>query len=674
MPDSTHSSGGISLESLRARLRGYRVEREIGHGAMGIVFEALQLGLGRRVAVKVLPPNLALRERTVRRFLREAEAMGKLAHPGIVDVFEVGSLEDLHFFSMKFVEGPPLDRVLRAGPLAIDDVLQIGIEVAGSLAHAHARGVLHRDVKPANLLRDGERVVLTDFGLARPIDSADGGSMTESGDLVGTPLYMAPEQISGDAERVDGRADLWGLGVTLYELLTGRTPFLGPNAQGILHAILQRDPQLVRRLRDDVPRDLEAVILKCLEKDSGRRYSTAAALREDLQAVRDGRAVAASRPRFFDPGLRWTRRHPAEATVLGVVLGVALLLAFYLRATSRRLETATQGQKQAEVAKQEAVDQQEDYLRQKRETWARYEISEVKNQAARADTPEERVEAEQRLLGFIEQIPVQELPDIAAEAIEMLSGWLHQRGVGDSEALKYVAETASGNDPKLQLFLRAAALSGQGRGFEALLAHRERALLDSRDPAPALDTARLMHRRALASREQLREEECIASLARALGLLGLSLELCVSSGDRELLLRIVTERARCLADLHDPQAALADLELVLARDPTHFEAFSLKLACERSLGVGAVLSASVLPAPAADAGAPLDERPALSIDRLLPGREEITEDLQSAGRNLQSIYRGLHRLLETAAQDEEPAAAEPDPPEGGPPQDSPRGP
>ncbi len=671
MPDSTLSSGGISLESLRQRLPGYRVVREIGHGAMGIVFEALQLGLGRRVAVKLLPPNLALRERTVRRFLREAEAMGKLAHPGIVDVFEVGSLQDLHFFSMKFVEGPPLDRVLRAGPLAIDDVLELGTQVAGALAHAHARGVLHRDVKPANLLRDGERVVLTDFGLARPIDSADGGSMTESGDLVGTPLYMAPEQISGDAEKVDGRADIWGLGVTLYELLTGRTPFTGPNAQGILHAILQRDPALIRRLRDDVPRDLEAVLLRCLEKDPGRRYSTAAALREDLQAVRDGRAVAASRPRFFDPGLRWTRRHPVEATVLGVVLAVALLLGFYLRVTSRRLESATSGQKTAEDAKEVAENQQESYLLQKRETWARYEMAEVRNQAAQADTPEERAEAEQRLLGFIEAIPVRELPDIAAEAIEMLSGWLHQRGVEDRQALDFVAETSAGYDPKLQLFLRAAALAGQGRTFEALLVHRERALLDTRDPAPALDAARLMHRTALASREELSEDACVARLVRALGLLGLALELAVSSRDQELLLRIVTERARCFVDLHDPPSAMADLDLVLARDPTHFEAFSLKLACERRLRSSAVPATPAAGSPSA--APPVEEVPALSLERLLPGREDLTEDLQSAGRNLQSIYRGLHRLLETAAQA---GAGESPPPGTGPqaPVTPPRGP
>jgi len=231
-----------NAETLDRELEAYRVTRQIGHGAMGVVFESVQRSLGRRVAIKVLPASLALRTRTVKRFLREAEAMGRLSHENIVAVYDVGSIRNLHYFYMKYVDGPPLDRVLKAGPVAIADAIQIGIDVGRALAHAHAHGVLHRDIKPSNLLRDGERVVLTDFGLARPLDAEETGSMTESGDLVGTPLYMAPEQISGDAERTDGRADVWGLGVTLYELLTQRPPFSGPNAQGIHQSLDAETP------------------------------------------------------------------------------------------------------------------------------------------------------------------------------------------------------------------------------------------------------------------------------------------------------------------------------------------------------------------------------------------------------------------------------------------------
>ncbi|MEO6711134.1 MAG: serine/threonine-protein kinase, partial [Planctomycetota bacterium] len=316
----------LTAELLNERLESYRVVREVGRGAMGIVFEAHQRGLERRVAVKVLPPNLSMRDRTVRRFLREAGAMGRLAHTNIVDVYQVGSHGSLHYFAMRFVDGPPLDLVLKAGVLGIGDVVQVGIDVASALAHAHSRGVLHRDVKPSNLLRDGERVVLTDFGLAKPMDADDEDAMTESGDLVGTPLYMSPEQISGDSNGIDARSDVWGLGATLYELLIGRPPFHGGSAQAILNAILHRDPVLLRRQRADVPQDLEAVLLKCLEKDRNRRYSGAAGLHADLLAIQAGQSVSARPPRFFDPALRWSRRHPYQAG--GVMIATLAFGAF----------------------------------------------------------------------------------------------------------------------------------------------------------------------------------------------------------------------------------------------------------------------------------------------------------------------------------------------------------
>jgi len=707
LPDSTVTSSALSLEILRREFPGYRIVREVGHGAMGIVYEAEQQGIGRRVAVKVLPPNLALRERTVKRFLREAEAMGRLAHPCIVDVFEVGSRRELNYFSMKFVEGPPLDRVLKAGPLAIDDVVRIGILVADALAHAHSRGVLHRDVKPANLLRDGERVVLTDFGLARPIDSADAGTMTESGDLVGTPLYMAPEQISGDAERVDGRADVWGLGVTLYELLAGRTPFTGPNAQGILHAILHRDPPLLRKLRDDVPRDLEAVVLKCLEKDSGRRYATAAALRMDLEAVRDGRAVSATRPRPWDPFVRWVRRHPAEATVMAGIAVVAGALLFYWRETSRQLQDVSAERDAAQAERSVALDQQVSYVVQKLETWARYELARIREETAAIREESERAEfasqlqaileqvpgagrspalaaasqrladwsqkppgadlrqadLEQQLIDLLEQIPPDVHPEVAAEGIEMLAAWYQERGRDDERFLESVDRLSEGRPAAQRLFLRAAARAGQGRFVEALVLHLERARLDPQAAAPHLDGARVLRRMAAASRDALLEAQGREQLSRALRMLTRGIDLAVASDDRAALQRMLTERARCLLDLGDPLAARADLVQVLARDPTDFGAFSTKLACERALRRAASAQEASArsgrtPTPAATApleeSDALEEVPALSIERLLPGRAELTESLQSAGRDLQSIYRGLHQLLQSADPAQEP--------------------
>ena len=730
MPDSSVLTSALSLEILRRELRGYDVVREVGHGAMGIVYEAEQHGIGRRVAVKVLPPNLALRERTVKRFLREAEAMGRLAHPGIVDVFEVATQRELNYFSMKFVEGPPLDRVLKAGPLAVGDVLHIGIQVADALAHAHSRGVLHRDVKPANLLRDGERVILTDFGLARPIDSEDGGSMTESGDLVGTPLYMAPEQISGDSERVDGRADIWGLGVTLYELLAGRTPFTGPNAQGILHTILHRDPARLRKQRDDVPRDLEAVVFKCLEKDSGRRYATSAALREDLEAVRDGRAVSATPPRPWDPLVRWVRRHPAEATVMSAIALTAGALLFYWRDASKKLHEVSAQRDTAQAERTEALDQRASFVVQKLETWARYEIARIREEAAAIREESERArfaselstfvmslapagtletshpmlqrlakwgpepiglerrrdELESRLVDLVEQIRIGDSPQVAADAIELLASWFRERGHADERLLAYLDRMTSGSGSEARLFVRAAAFAGQGRMSEALALHRERARLAPESAVPLLDAAHLQRRMALESGSELLESEDREHLGQALQLLARAIELAVASDDRPALQRILLERARCRLELGDPGSALADLNQVLTRDPTDFEAFSTKLTCDRVLRQQAALAVAPQPAaplavgpsdePAGEAQPVVEEEvPALSFERLLPGRAELTESLQGAGRDLQSIYRGLHQLLRDPETGTTPPAAPETagaPPGGGTQPDDPR--
>jgi serine/threonine protein kinase len=731
VPDSTVLTSALSLEILRRELRGYEVVREVGHGAMGIVYEAEQHGIGRRVAVKVLPPNLALRERTVKRFLREAEAMGRLAHPGIVDVFEVATQRELNYFSMKFVEGPPLDRVLKAGPLAVHDVLSIGIQVADALAHAHSRGVLHRDIKPANLLRDGERVILTDFGLARPIDSEDGGSMTESGDLVGTPLYMAPEQISGDSERVDGRADVWGLGVTLYELLAGRTPFVGPNAQGILHSILHRDPPRLRKQRDDVPRDLEAVVLKCMEKDSGRRYATSAALCEDLKAVRDGRAVSATRPRPWDPLVRWVRRHPAEASVMGAIALAAGALLFYWRDASKKLHDVSAQRDVAEAQRSESFGQQNTYLHQKRETWARYELALVREEAAAIrqeserhafstelaaalggsllpagfalpreiasrlaafgpepkQVAERRSDLSERLVDLLDLLPPALHRDVVAEVIEMQAAWSHESGLDDDRVMEMLDRQTADQPLQEQLSARAAVRAGQGRLVEAFALHLDRARLAPSAAEPRLGAARVLRRMAATSKVAGDLDEGRAHLGQALRLLARAIELAVASDDKIALQRILIERALCLLDLGDPRSALRDVDQLLARDPTDFSAYSAKLACDRALRQreAAPDSTALAQAPlvegspeagSGDSTPALDEEiPALSIERLLPGRAELTDSLQGAGRDLQSIYRGLHQLLRDPetdpAADPEADPADAPPPSGGAPNPAP---
>ncbi|HUR27383.1 MAG TPA: serine/threonine-protein kinase, partial [Planctomycetota bacterium] len=493
----------LTTDLLNERLEGYRVLREVGHGAMGIVFEARQRGLDRRVAVKVLPPNLSTRDRTVRRFLREAEAMGRLAHTNIVDVYEVGSLGTLHFFAMRFVDGPPLDVVLKAGVLGVGDVIQVGIDVAGALAHAHARGVLHRDVKPSNLLRDGERVVLTDFGLAKPIDSDDEDAMTESGDLVGTPLYMSPEQIQGEKGGIDARSDVWGLGATLYELLIGRPPFSGGSAQAILNSILHKDPVLPRRLRADVPRDLEAVLLKCLEKDRARRYSGAAGLHADLLAIQGGRSVSARPPRFFDPAARWSRRHPLQAA--GVTLGLVAFgfFAAQMRTSTLNLATKTQEVKTAVDQKTQALEQKQQALVGKSEAIARYELSKAlgdfQNAQRRGGGGQERDRAFERISFLANAIEFETYPRLATDIWRVFASCAHELGL-DARVQAGFDEAYGKSSSKTALALQGAMLEGMDRLDEALIVHLRRTRLFPKSSDTCVDAASVLRQRALRER------------------------------------------------------------------------------------------------------------------------------------------------------------------------------
>jgi serine/threonine protein kinase len=268
--DDSVASATITAGAAGRVLGDFRLIREIGRGGMGVVYEAHQLSLDRRVAVKLLSGSLALRPDSVARFKREALAAGKLRHPGIVEVYAVGSDGDTHWFAMELVEGGPL----RPGPDRRAAVSRCAL-VAAALQHAHEHGVVHRDVKPSNVLyreRDG-RVVLTDFGLACLEDQPQ---ITATGALAGTPSYLAPEQLLGEA--VDHRADVYALGATLYELLTGHPPFEGETSAVVLHRILTQEPEDPRRHVPDLDADLAAVVLKTLEKKPEDRYPTAGAL------------------------------------------------------------------------------------------------------------------------------------------------------------------------------------------------------------------------------------------------------------------------------------------------------------------------------------------------------------------------------------------------------------
>src|SRR5256885_897390 len=266
----------------------YTLEGESGRGGMGVVFSARDERLKRQVAVKVLPPELAFREEIRLRFVREAETAARLSHPHIVPIHSVGESPDgLVYFVMAYVDGESLGAKLkRRGRLPPDEARRIMQETADALGAAHGFGIIHRDVKPDNILLEGSRgrVVVTDFGIAKALSSTTGGAtLTATGVAIGTPHYMSPEQAAGDRE-IDGRSDIYSLGVVAYQMLAGELPFQAPTVPGILMKHITERAPLITDRRPEVPEDLAACVMRSLEKDPEDRWPTADALRRALEA------------------------------------------------------------------------------------------------------------------------------------------------------------------------------------------------------------------------------------------------------------------------------------------------------------------------------------------------------------------------------------------------------
>ncbi len=260
------------------RFGEFQIVRELGRGGMGVVYEAMQSPLDRRVALKVLPAARQQDPLVLARFLREARATSKLRHPNIVRVYDTGSVGDLHYIAMEFVKGSSLGDLLRADRFPPRRAAAIALATAEALSCAHAAGVVHRDVNPSNILvnEDGNPLLM-DFGLARDANEA---AVTGTGMVLGTAAYMSPEQARG--ERADEQADVYGLGATLYELLTGRRPFPGTTWMDLIRQVLLEDPAPVRSIAPDVPEALERITIRAMEKDKQARYLSMAALRNDL--------------------------------------------------------------------------------------------------------------------------------------------------------------------------------------------------------------------------------------------------------------------------------------------------------------------------------------------------------------------------------------------------------
>lgn len=264
---------------------GFAVERLLGSGGFASVFLVRDLTLKRALAVKVLSPDMITSKTVLERFRREAETIAQLQHPHIVPLYALGQQDEMVYLAMAFVDGGSLaDRLARDPALSVAEVVRIMREVASALAHAHKRGVVHRDIKPGNVLIDAEsgRCLVTDFGIAR---TAEGGSLTATGMMLGTPAYMAPEQVTGEPS--DHRVDLFALGVMAYELLAGRLPFDAPTPSAALMRRLAGPPEPIATVRADVGPELSAVIDRCLASDPAARYASGEALVRDLEALGD---------------------------------------------------------------------------------------------------------------------------------------------------------------------------------------------------------------------------------------------------------------------------------------------------------------------------------------------------------------------------------------------------
>jgi serine/threonine protein kinase len=356
------------------RLGDFEIVREVGRGGMGVVYEARQVSLNRKVALKVLSGGLGLSPKAVPRFRREAEAAAKLHHTNIVPVYATGEENGTHFYAMELIDGPSLDAVIRqlrqarsneptptppstpdrmaatgpyvesAGPSAdgiavltasslssdgryFDTVAKMIADVADALAYAHQQGVIHRDIKPSNLLLSPDgRLSINDFGLARLLEEP---GMTMTGEFVGTPAYMSPEQITAGRVPINHRTDIYSLGATLYELLTLQPPFTGKGRDQMLAQVLHKEPKPPRRVNRKVPLDLETICLKAMDKDPDRRYQTAGELAADLRRYVNRFAIAARRAGPVERLRKWVKRHPGIAAALVLAVAAAGIAAYF---------------------------------------------------------------------------------------------------------------------------------------------------------------------------------------------------------------------------------------------------------------------------------------------------------------------------------------------------------
>jgi WD40 repeat protein/predicted Ser/Thr protein kinase len=335
-------------KSLAIEFGDYVLGEEIAHGGMGVVYRAQQMSLNRTVALKLLLLGRYSSTESVERFHREAQSAAALRHPNIVAIHEVGEHDGQHFLAMEFVDGRDLSAVVHDGPLAPTHAAEIVVTVARAIHYAHEQGILHRDLKSSNVILDVfGKVHVTDFGLAKRLDGST--DLTVTGQMIGTPNYLSPEQAAGHQNEIGPASDLYSIGALLYELLTGRPPFLAESVQEALLRIRDAEPVRPRALNPTVPPDLETICLKCLQKIPSRRYTTANDLADDLSRWLRREPIAARPIGKMERLLKWSRRNPKIVTLVLLLLSVLFLGLFGILNVSVRLAAANRAKDRANV-------------------------------------------------------------------------------------------------------------------------------------------------------------------------------------------------------------------------------------------------------------------------------------------------------------------------------------
>lgn len=475
-PPGKTDSPSRGTTSAYFNLPDYEVISELGRGAMGVVYKARQAGLNRVVALKMILGGGLAGPREISRFMTEAEAVAAIDHPNIVKIFHVGSYADRPFFSLEFVGGGSLDSRINKTPQDPLQSARLVVQVARGMAHAHRRNIVHRDLKPANILvavpegADPATVPLGeltakvgDFGLVKRID--DDSGRTRDGAIMGTPSYMAPEQAKGLNNEVGPAADIYAMGGILYDMLTGSPPFRGATQMNTIQQVINREPVSPRQLVDTIPDDLATICLKCLEKDPQRRYFTADALADDLEAFLEGRPIAARPAGWGERSWKWCRRNPAPALAIGAV--AALLVA--LASAGGLAALAYRARSEAAAAQAEKDQAEAEAARKAREDAEILATTEgQRRDLAMKNLAQAKKNAADRAQGLVRSLS-------SAEPAALREIWGQLDGVlaSSDEEAKRVAEAelqsmANGSDGKLALrAMLALAKIDPGRAADA---------------------------------------------------------------------------------------------------------------------------------------------------------------------------------------------------------------